>query len=465
MDMYNGEEPFWDRTLRLIREIWPLGDPEELRDRLHADLPDSDLNVLRRAIGACLEGRGGEVSARRRAAELGRAYMVLSEKGRRKFLYLLAREYDVDNVAVEKAIEERGLITSPGDLQAANQRLRGLLESPRSKLLREFNELHEGVKFLVDLRAELMALARNDRELAELDRDVHRLLVSWFDIGFLDLRRITWDTPASILEKLIAFEAVHAISSWEDLKNRLRSDRRCYAYFHPRMPNEPLIFVEIALVNGIAANVLELLDVEAPVKDPEKADTAIFYSISNCQKGLAGVSFGNFLIKRVVTDLAAKHPNLKTFATLSPVPGFLNWLLKNLDDLALGPKEKEAMAAISAAENRLAALQEILLESRKGGNGSLEQVLLGLCARYLMEVKRGRQAQDRVAHFHLSNGAQIERINWGANLAPAGIEQSAGIMVNYIYKLSQIERNHELYSERGEISASSNVRKLIKAFA
>lgn len=466
--MYNGGQPFWGKTLRLIRDIWPLGDPEELKNRVRTDLPKSDLDVLRRAIDGCLGGKGGEVSARSRAAELGRAYLVLNSQGRRRFLELLAAEYCVDNVAVEKAIEERATITTPAELQAANQKLRNILEPPRTKLLSHFNELEEGVKFLVDLRAELIPLAKENPELRALDQDVYRLLVSWFDIGFLDLRRITWDTPAAILEKLIKYEAVHAISSWKDLKNRLRDDRRCYAFFHPRMPDEPLIFVEVALVNGLSGNVLELLDVKTPVGDPEKADTAIFYSISNCQRGLAGVSFGNFLIKRVVADLAGKLQNLKTFSTLSPIPGFMRWMIANVDAVELSDRDREIVQKVAADENPDQYLSDILLSGADGQEGEdaqqLKQILPGICAGYLLQAKRGKQAYDRVAHFHLSNGAQVERINWGGNFTRSGIRQSASIMVNYLYKLPQIEKNHELYSGKGVITASSPVRKMSKNY-
>lgn len=466
--MYGGGQPFWGKTLRLIRDIWPLGDPEELKNRVRADLPESDLEILRRAVDGCLEGKGGEVSARSRAAELGRAYLVLNSEGRRRFLELLAQEYSVDNVAVEKIIEERAEVASATELQAANQKLRKVLEPRRTKLLSHFNELEEGVKFLVDLRAELIPLAKENPDLKELDQDVYRLLVSWFDIGFLDLRRITWDTPAAILEKLIKYESVHAISSWRDLKNRLRDDRRCYAFFHPRMPDEPLIFVEVALVNGLASNVLDLLDLKSPVGDPEKADTAIFYSISNCQKGLAGVSFGNFLIKRVVADLAGKLPNLKTFSTLSPIPGFMYWLDTHVDGFGLADKDKEAVLQVVAAEDPAKYLGDTFLDEQdkvlSGEAQHLSQLLSGMCAGYLLNAKRGMHAYDRVAHFHLSNGAQVERINWGGNLTEAGMRQSASIMVNYLYKLPQIEKNHEIYSGKGEISASASVRKMAKNY-
>ena len=252
--MRSSEEPIWDWTLRRIRKIWPLGDPGKLKDLIDPDLPDGDVQKLRDKIKACLEARGGEVSARARAAELGEAYLVLNPEGRRRFLELLANEYDVDNAAVEAAIEQRRNSQGADQRQEATLQLRRLLESPRTSLLRQFNELQEGVKFLVDLRAELMPWAREAPELKALDQDVFALLTSWFDVGFLDLQQITWKTPAAVLEKLIEYEAVHAIRSWDDLKKRLGDDRCCYAFFHPRMPDEPLIFVEVALVNGISAS-------------------------------------------------------------------------------------------------------------------------------------------------------------------------------------------------------------------
>ena len=464
--MTSNSELFWDRTIRMIKDIWPLGDPDELKDRVRRNLPESDLEVIRKAVDACLEGKGGEVSARSRAAELGRAYQELDTEGRARFLELLAKEYGIDNIAVEKAIEKRASISSPVDLQEANHELGQLLTAPRTKLLSKFNELEAGVKFLVDIRSDLLALVQQDPDLRQLDRDMHRLLVSWFDIGFLDLRRITWKTPAAILEKLIEFEAVHAISSWEDMKNRLREDRRCYGFFHPRMPDEPLIFVEVALVNGLSDNVQALLDVNAPIADPEKADTAIFYSISNCQKGLAGVSFGNFLIKRVAADLASKLPNLKTFSTLSPIPGFMSWLARASGGLNLTEKEQKLLAVMDE-EKDLWLYLERLFQDGAGKEVEAEQIewknlLMRLCAFYLLEEKRNDKAYDRVAHFHLSNGAQVERINWGGNTTGAGFQQSATIMVNYLYNLSQIEKNHELYTGRGEIVVSSSVKKYLK---
>ena len=461
-----AEKPFLNKTLRLIKEIWSIGDPEELKDRLHPELTESDLIILREKITACLVGRGGEVSARSRAAELGRGYLILNNKGKRRFLELLATEFDIDHDAINTTLVRHQQVEDPAELQKVIQELRNLLEPPRTKLLRQFNELQEGVKFLVDLRADLIPWAKTEPALQSLDQDVYRLLVSWFDIGFLDLRRITWNTSAAILEKMIEYEAVHAISSLKDLKNRLLEDRRCYAFFHPRMLDEPLIFVEVALVNGMSDNVLELLDVEAPIGDPQKADTAIFYSISNCQAGLAGVSFGNFLIKRVVADLAANHPNLKTFSTLSPIPGLLKWATSAADPIELSEQETSALAIATAQKDGQTVLQDIIQSPRKHPEidikKDLEDVLKRLCARYLLEAKRGQQAYDRVAHFHLCNGAQIERINWAGDLSPAGVRQSAGIMVNYLYDLARIEKNHELYTGRGEITASPAVRRLLK---
>ncbi len=339
---------------------------------------------------------------------------------------------------------------------------------PRVRLLSQFNELSQGVKFLVDLRAELMVLAADDLELEALDTDVQSLLASWFDVGFLDLKRMTWSTPASLLEKLIEYEAVHAIRSWDDLKNRLETDRRCYAYFHPRMPDEPLIFVEVALVKGMSDNVQGLLDEDAPPCDPEEADTAIFYSISNCHRGLAGVSFGNFLIKRVVDDLVRDLLKVRTFATLSPVPGFRSWLR----ELSTGDasdtfeeSEREQLAEATGEADPNAALERVLDRSDWCETDEicslLEPLLRRLCARYLVQARDGARARDPVAHFHLSNGARVERINCLADTSRRGLTQSAGLMVNYRYKLDDIEKNHEAYTGRCKVATGPGIRKLL----
>jgi len=323
------------------------------------------------------------------------------------------------------------------------------------------------VKFLVDMRAELMVLSADDPVLAGLERDLKTLLAGWFDVGFLELTRITWDAPAALLEKLIVYEAVHEIRSWADLKNRLEADRRCFAYFHPRMPEEPLIFVEVALVQGIADNVQSLLDEDAPVGDPSEADTAIFYSISNCQRGLAGISLGDFLIKRVVDSLAAELPHLKTFATLSPMPGFRRWLERHLAD--------EGEALFTAGEHRtllqvdggssLAALLALPDWHRDEAIAqALRAPLTRLAGRYILAEKTSRgRALDPVAHFHLTNGARVERLNWRADLSPNGLQQSYGMMINYLYRLPDIEANHEAYRGDGRIAASGALNRLVKS--
>lgn len=464
--MNNVQEPLWDRTLRRIQEIWPLGDPGELKNKVSPNLPKSDLPKLRKKIDKCLLGKGGEVSARKRAAELGETYSVLNEQGRRKFLELLATEYDVDNKLVEEAITRREEADEGVDRQFATIALRNLLEPPRAKLLRQFNELEEGVKFLVDLRVELIKWAKEDERLKALDLDVYRLLSSWFDVGFLNLQQITWKTPAALLEKLIEYEAVHKIRSWENLKHRLEEDRLCYAFFHPRMPEEPLIFVEVALVNGISRNIHVLLDEKAPSGDPQKADTAIFYSISNCQKGLAGVSFGNFLIKRVVADLAKKMPNLKQFSTLSPVPGFMKWLKKQANSHELGKYNSSAIEALfqkgQSDDDMRNLLEDTISEGEKNSQKRLKSTIKSICAHYLLHAKRGSQAFDRVANFHLTNGARIHQINWAADLSNKGLKQSAGLMVNYLYDIPSIEKNHETYISHGNIPVSAKVKKLLK---
>ncbi|MBL8258981.1 MAG: malonyl-CoA decarboxylase [Candidatus Competibacteraceae bacterium] len=440
------------------------------------NLPEKDAEALKAQMRDCLEGRGGEVSARARAANLGRIYLSLSPKGRKRFLQVLAAEFDINRKAMDKAIEKlRQAGDAPEERAKAERALYQALQPPRLRLLAQLNALPEGFHFLVDLRAELLEWRKDDPALAALERDLLSLLVSWFDVGFLELRRIAWDSPASLLEKLFVYEAVHPIRDWSDLKNRLGSDRRCFAFFHPRMPDEPLIIVQVALVNGIADNVHTLLDEAAPVVDPHQADTAIFYSISNAHEGLSGISFGNFLIKRVVDELAHEFKNLKTFATLSPIPGFRDWLNRKLDqpgqeieaELLTG-SERKALAAAAGTGAEPASLKTALhlpaWEKKPELTKALKSPLQRLCARYLSKEKRQGHisALDRVAHFHLSNGARIERLNWLADTSAKGLEQSAGLMVNYLYKLDDIEANHEAYRGEGKVTTSSTIRSLLK---
>jgi malonyl-CoA decarboxylase len=455
----------FDRTLAPLRRAI-FGDRQEAAGS--KDLNGSRLTDVRARIDDCLSERGGEVSARVRASELGQLYLQLGEEGRQQFLRLLADEYGVDLVELDAAMASMHAARNDEERYKGEQGLRNALVPPRLKLLRQFNALPEGVKFLVDMRADLLPLARKDARVRALDEDFRYLLASWFDIGFLEMRRIDWDSPAALLEKLIAYEAVHEIKSWDDLKNRLDSDRRCFAFFHPRMPAEPLIFVEVALVRGMADNVLHLLDESAPEQDLSRADTAIFYSISNCQTGLAGVSFGNFLIKRVVDELSHELPNLKTFATLSPVPGFRRWFLENLPDMEDDFWQSSEVRELTALAGKSTAAEAVAeLVGREGWPSdttvaeTLRPVLVRACAKHLTTSRADGTALNRVAHFHLSNGARLERINWLGDESANGMRQSFGLMVNYLYRLGDIERNHESYTASGKIAVASSVRKLV----
>lgn len=434
------------------------------------NLPEDDLTRLRAQMVACLEAKGGEVSARARAAALGREYLSLSGEGRKRFLFLLADEFRPDRLRVDEAVAR--LVAAGDDDVArimAERALRTALELPSLRLLMQFNALPEGVKFLVDLRAELMGMSRGDARMAALENELKGLLASWFDVGFLELRRITWRSSACVLEKIMAYEAVHAIQGWGDLKNRLDSDRRLYAFFHPRMPEEPLIFVEVALVRGIAGNVHELLDADAPLGDPDAADTAIFYSINNAQRGLNGISFGNFLIKRVVEELSREFKRLKTFATLSPIPGFRPWLEERLargePGLLTGP-EHRLLTQLSNGQGAKGSLKALVDDGTWANDPMIAETLKApltrLAARYLTQEKRGAEGRvaDPVGHFHLSNGARIERLNWLADTSPKGMAQSCGLMINYLYKLDEIETNHENYSATGKVAMSSEVKTL-----
>jgi len=455
-----------DRTIGRLRAAWRdiAGQTRGAGAPAGPELTTDDTEHVREQLRACLDGRGGEVAARARAAALGRTYLGLNAEGRMSFLRLLADEFDVDHAAVATAASGFLAASSHREKETAEAALRGALEAPRRRLLTQFNALPEGVKFLVDMRAELMALARSDRVLAGLERDLRALLASWFDIGFLELKRITWDSPAALLEKLTVYEAVHEIRSWNDLKHRLEADRRCFAFFHPRMPEEPLIFVEVALVKGISDNIHALLDESAPVGDPREADTAVFYSISNCQRGLAGISFGNFLIKRVADDLAAELPHLKTFATLSPIPGFRAWLdarLENEEATLLLPAERETFAELPGAKGLAGLLADASWHEDGETADAVRATLMRLCARYLLAEKGAQgRALDLVEHFHLTNGARVERLNWLADLSPKGLQQSAGIMVNYLYRLADVEGNHEAYTDDGHVTASTGVKAL-----
>ncbi|MGH6973937.1 MAG: malonyl-CoA decarboxylase [Stellaceae bacterium] len=460
-----------DRTLNSLRGAWrdiATSARDALSNQPRPELSREDAERLRVQLRDCLEGKGGEVSARARAAGLGRTYLALNAVGRERFLRLLATEFDIDHAEVGRISAQLRAAADDFERGKIERTLRHALEPPRVRLLTQFNALPEGVKFLVDMRAELMRLGREDVELAALEQDLKTLLASWFDIGFLELHSIGWGSPAALLEKLMHYEAVHEIRSWNDLKNRLEADRRCFAFFHPRMPQEPIIFVEVALTKGMSDNVQALLDESAPIDDPTEADTANFYSISNCQRGLWGISFGDFLIKRVADMLAAELPHLKTYTTLSPIPGFSAWLEKRVQDEGndlLTEEERAAIAALPGDDQ--GGFAALIARPDWNADAAVVEVLkaplMRLCARYLLnETTPAGRAIDPVAHFHLSNGARIERINWQADTSKKGLQQSFGMMINYIYRLGDIGRNHEAYTGEGQITAASAVTRLVK---
>lgn len=436
------------RTIASIRERW-----RAIAESAHGafvrsqstELSRRESDRVRDEFAACIAGRGGDVSSRGRAAALGQLYLGLGDPGRTAFLRILA-EYQPDG----RAVAELAKMPSEERAGAREHRLRDLraaLEPPSQRVFRQFNSLPAGIKFLVDLRADLLRFRETDHALARLERDLHELLASWFDIGFLTLQRITWDAPASLLERLAGYEAVHEVRNWRDLKNRLDTDRRCYAFFHPLMPDEPLIFIEIALVSNVSESIAPLLDTAAPLENPREATTAIFYSISNCQRGLAGISFGNALIKRVVRDLAREFPQLRTFSTLSPIPGFLPWLSAR--------ERPDAPLAVALARRGWYRDASIV--------AAVREPLLRLCAHYLVEERRqDGTVRDPVAHFHLSNGARIERINWLGDRSTKGLRDSAGMMVNYLYRPEQIDDNHEAYTTSGKIAHSPAVAALLR---
>ena len=387
----------------------------------------------------------GEASGTAVAREVAQAIALMDGEARLAFLAALADGFGPDPVTLQAAAQ--AYLDAPS--VASSLALSAAVESPRQDLLRRLNMAPGGTAAIVGLRADLLRALRARPGLATVEADFQHVLASWFNRGFLEFEQIDWNTPAAILEKLIAYEAVHAIDGWDDLRRRLADDRRCFAYFHPALPDEPLIFVEVALTRGLATDIAPLLDVAAPQQGADEADTAIFYSISNCQAGLNGISFGNFLIKQVVDHLSATLPQLKTFATLSPIPGFAQWLGDLLEqDPASVPADAVALIDEGAWPEDAAATR-------------LEARLVPLCARYLAQERRNHAPLDPVARFHLGDGARIERINWAADCSPPALKASAGLMVNYLYDAAHIVANHEAYSARGEVATSARVKKLL----
>jgi malonyl-CoA decarboxylase len=400
------------------------------------------------ALSGALLAESGEYASSALARETLAAYQALDEPGRREFFDVLARDFSPSPDTVTGAARAYQADPSADNLI----RLQESVEAPRQELFRRLNMAPGGIAALVEMRGWLLKSLNANPQWRIIDSDLTHLLRSWFNRGFLRLERIDWRTSAAILEKLIQYEAVHAIDGWRDLHRRLEADRRCFAFFHPQLPDEPIIFIEVALTRGMAASVQPLLDVETPVASPASSDCAMFYSITNCQEGLRGISFGNLLIKQVAEKLARELPQLRRFATLSPIPGFRRWLDR---------RRAERLEELKPLDRIVEPDWQV-----HDSSGVLQRMLMRLCAYYLLHAKQteGGHAEplDPVARFHLGNGAVLERLNWMGDTSQAGMARSAGLMANYVYRLDEVERNHERYWREKLIAASSQVEKLAR---
>ena len=408
--------------------------------RLFGGGPGSADGAVQQLLRLCdaLIAESSEYTSTALAREALDAYEALDAAGRERFFDILARDYSPSPDAVVQSASAYQAEPSPANLE----RLFAAVEPPRQELFRRLNMASGGTAALVQMRKELLDALRAKPHWAVIDADLMHLLRSWFNRGFLRLERIDWRTPAIILEKLIEYEAVHAIQGWRDLRRRLEADRRCFAFFHPQLPEEPIIFIEVALTRSMSAHIQPLLDINSPVS-AANCDCAMFYSITNCQEGLRGISFGNLLIKQVAEELKREFPHLRRFATLSPIPGFRRWLEQNAEAALMAPLEDPAWHMGEIPPH-------------------LEKQLIRLCAFYLLNAKQGQEPLDAVARFHLGNGAALERLNWLGDASEQGMARSAGIMVNYVYWLTEVEKNHVAYFREHRIAASPSVAKLAR---
>ncbi|MEY2623866.1 MAG: hypothetical protein RLZZ101_1101 [Pseudomonadota bacterium] len=422
---------------------------------------------LSRATSAVrrLVSERGESNAVSMALDVISNYRKLNAEQRPKFFAMLAEQFNIDAEQLTKAAQ-----SFAADPNARNYiRLQKISESPRQELLRRLNRAPGGTAAVVEMRRDLLTLLNKKPELMGLDYDMRHLLSSWFNPGFLKMHRVDWKSPAEILEKIIAHEAVHAIDGWDDLRRRLQPDRRCFAFFHPQLPDEPLIFVEVALLPEIPVAIMPLVDKKStPVEQSNQFKVAAFYSISNCESGLRGVSMGNFLIKRVAEQLHAEFPGLKTFVTLSPIPGLMEWITAgaHLGDLPSSDKIKPAVRKARDDALELLKLNGSNWIDKLGKAWHPDQcserekaAYMALTAIYLTTVTPSRDGNS-VAKFHLGNGAKLHQINWAGDLSKNGLRQSAGLMVNYLYDLSSVEENHERFVN-GEMIYSRSVSKLM----
>ena len=458
------------RTINNIIAIWQ--ESSNAFPVISPDISEDEKSVVIQLISDCIKEEGGDISRKAKVVHLAMIYINLNNSGKEKFLKILAHDFDVDILSLDKIIHNLQKAKTDEQKIKSELILRDALIPPRILFLRQLITLPNGFIFLKDMRCDLLPMIKSAPRLRKLSDDIKMLLMTYFDVNLLDLKEVTWDSPASMLEKLMEYEAVHEIGSWKELKHRLFTDHRVFAFFHNRMSNDPLIFVEVALVKGMSNNIQKLIDVNVKSGDPYEADTAIFYSISSTQKGLEGISFGNFLIKRVVKRITAEFENIKTFATLSPIPMFRHWLINHIKcggNCLFKPDEEKNIIKISKNINAAHGLLEILnLENWHENNEIAEKIklpLMRLCAHYLFNVKRNNdplRALDPVANFHLSNGAKIEHIHWMADISKRGMKQSAGIMLNYHYRLDKIAINHENYMTKGNLHASSTAKSWLE---
>jgi malonyl-CoA decarboxylase len=412
---------------------------------------DRTLEPLLRSCRQLVSERG-QANVYALAVEVIEEYRGLPAARREGFFAALATEFAPKPDAVLTAAT-RYAQSPDADALA---RLTEVVEPPRQELLRRINRAPGGTSMLLAMRCDLLALLKNQPELAAVDADFLHLLSSWFNPGFLRMEQVDWQSSAALLEKIIHHEAVHEISGWNDLRRRLQPDRRCYAFFHPQLGDEPLIFVEVALVTEMADAIAPLIESPPDASLAAKANTAVFYSISNCQPGLRGVSLGNFLIKKVADQLKRELPQVKTFCTLSPVPGFTRWL-SHVTDTEANTEWRAALQRVKAWQQAHTAAQPDDVKRMPKG---LREDLVSLGARYLVEVSHASLG-DPVARFHLDNGARLERVNFAADLSRKGIRQSLGLMVNYLYEIGSVEARHQQFVDN-KVSHSAVVKRLLK---
>jgi len=424
---------------------------EQGRQYLPAALVGNTKEDIEELAKALVSGRG-EASGVAIARQLLEHYRGLGPEERRTFFRLLADHFKPDPDAVKAAAA--AYISDASEATLA--KLQRSVESPRQGFFRRLNLTPGATAEIVAMRRDLLRM-KADPGLTAVDQDLEHLLSSWFNRGFLVLRRIDWQTPAAILEKIIQYEAVHEIQGWDDLRRRLDpADRRCFAFFHPSLIDEPLIFVEVALTGEIPGSIQAVLNEKRKAGSTETPTTAVFYSISNCQEGLRGISFGNFLIKQVVEELVREQPQLRTFVTLSPVPTFARWLDRVRADETAG-------IVLDTDRVALQVLSDPGWLEDPEEEDAVKAPLLALAAHYFLTAKStdGRPV-DPVARFHLGNGARLERINWLGDVSEKGLREAHGLMVNYRYDLKEIERNHETYANSSEVVASRTVRALLR---